>query len=159
MTNLDSVLKSRDITLLTKFSMVKAIVFLVVTYGHGSWSTKNAEQQRHDVFELWCFRRLLRVPWKQGNQILKEINPVILTGRIYAEAPTFWPPNAKSQLIEKDSDAGKDWKRRRDRERMRWLDGITESMDMSLNKLQVDLEGKGSLLCCSSWSCKESDTI
>ena len=95
MTNLDSILKSRDITLPTKFRLVKAMVFPVVMYGYESWTVKKAEHRRIDAFELWCWRRLLRVPWtaRRSNQsILKEISP----GCSPAETPVLWPPHAKS---------------------------------------------------------------
>ena len=108
MTNLDSILKSRDITLPTKFCLVKAMVFPVVMYGCESWTMKKAEHRRIDAFELWCWRRLLRVPWtsRRSNQsILKEISP-----DAEAETPILWPPDAKSWLIWKDPDAGKDWR-------------------------------------------------
>ena len=108
MTNLDSILKSRDITLSTKVSLVKAMVFPVVMYGCESWTIKKAECQRMDVFELWCWRRLLRVPWtaRRSNQsILKEINPEY---SLEGEAPILWPPDVKSRLIGKDPDARKD---------------------------------------------------
>ena len=100
MTNLDSILKSRDITLPTKVHIVKAMVFPVVIYGCESWTIKKAESQRIDAFELWCWRRLLRVPWtaRRSNQsILKEINPEYSIGRSDAEAetPILWPPDAK----------------------------------------------------------------
>ena len=114
MTNLDSIIKTRNVTLPTKVHLVKATVFLVVMYGWESWTTKKAEHQRIDAFELWYWRRLLRVPWtaKRSNQsILKEINPGTFTGRTDAEAeveaPILWPPDSKSQLIRKDPDAGK----------------------------------------------------
>ena len=112
MTSLDSILKSRDITLPTKIQ-VKAMVFPVVMSGRQSWTMKKAEHQRIDAFELWCWRRLLRVPWtsRRSNQsILKEINTAFI-GRTDAEAetPTLWPPDMKSWLIGKDPDAGKDW--------------------------------------------------
>ena len=99
MTNLDSILKSRDITLLTKFHLVKAMVFPVVMYGCESWTVKKAEHRKIDAFELWCWRRLLRVPWtaRRSNQsILKEINSVFF-GRndAKAETPVLWPPHAK----------------------------------------------------------------
>ena len=101
MTNLDSICKSRDITLPTKVRLVKAMIFPVVMYGCGSWTVKKAECGRIDAFELWCWRRLLRVPWtaRRSNQsILKEINPEIFFGRNDAEteAPVLWPPHAKS---------------------------------------------------------------
>ena len=113
MTNLDSIFKSRDITLLVH--LVKAMVFPVVMYGCESWTVKKAERQSIDAFELWCWRRLLRVPWtaRRSNQsILKEISPQCWkTGRTDAEAetPILWPPDAKSWLIGKYSDAGRDW--------------------------------------------------
>ena len=113
MTNIDSILKSRDITLSTKVCLVKAVVFPVAMYGCESWTTKKAEHRRTDAFELWCWRRLLRVPWtaRRSNQsILKEISPKYsLEGLIAkAETPIFWPPDAKNQLIGKDPDAEKD---------------------------------------------------
>ena len=110
MTNLDSVLKNTDITLPTEVCRVKAIVFPVVMYGCESWTIKKAEHQRIDTFELWCWRRLLRVPWTAGrsNQsILKKISPEnSLEGQMLK--PILWPPDAKSQLTGKDPDAGKD---------------------------------------------------
>ena len=114
MTNLDSILKSRDITLSTKVHLVKAMVFPVVMYRCESWTIKKAERGRTDVFELWCWRRLLRVPWtarRSNKSILKEISPgCSLEGMMLkAETPVLWPPHAKSWLIGKDSDAGRDW--------------------------------------------------
>ena len=114
MTNLDSILKSRDITLPTKICIVKAMVFPVVMYGCESWFIKKPEYQRTDSFKLWCWRRLLRVPWTVGrsNQsILKEINPeYTLEGlMLKLKLPILWPPGVKSWLTGKDSDAGKDW--------------------------------------------------
>ena len=139
MTNLDSVLKSRDITLPTKVYVVKAMVFPVVMYGCESWTTKKAEHRRINASKLWCWRRLLRVPWTSKE--IKPVNPKwnqpwIFIRRIDAkdEAPTLWPPDAKSQLIGKDPNAGKDWGRRRGQQRTKWLDGITDSMKMSLSK-------------------------
>ena len=101
MTNLDSILKSRDITLSTKVHLVKAMVFPLVIYGCESWTVKKAESQRIDAFELWCWRRLLRVPWtarKSNQSILKEISPWVFIGRtdVEAEALILWPPHAKS---------------------------------------------------------------
>ena len=115
MTNLDSILKSRDITLPTKVRLVKVMVFPVVLYGCESWTIKKAERQRVDAFELWCWRRLLRVSWtaRRSNQsILKDINPgCSLEGlMLKLQLQIFWPPNAKSWLIGKDPDAGKDWR-------------------------------------------------
>ena len=113
MTNLDSILKTRDIILPTKFHLVKAMVFPVVMYGCMSWTIKKAECQRIDVFEVCCWRRLLRVPWttRTSNQsILKEIHPEIFTGRTdaEAEAPILWSSDVKSRLTGKSPDAGKD---------------------------------------------------
>ena len=112
MTNLDSILKSRDITLPTKVRLVKAMVFPVVMYGCESWTVKKAECRRIGAFKLWCWRRLLRVPWtaRRSNQsILKEISPGCLMTDVDVETPNLWPPDAKSWLIWKDPDAGKDW--------------------------------------------------
>ena len=138
MTNLHSVLKSRDITLPTKVRLVKAMVFPVVMYGCESWTIKKAECQRIDAFELWCWRRLLRVPWtaRRSNQsILKEINPEYsLEGLILKLKRQYFGHliRTKSQLIGKDPDAGKDWRQEeKGWQRTRWLDGITDSMDMS----------------------------
>ena len=101
MTNLDSIFKSRDVTLPPKVCLVKATVFPVVVYGCGSWTIKKAEHQKYDAFELWCWRRLLRVPWtarKSNQSVLKDISPGIsLEGMMEgAEAPVLWPPHAKS---------------------------------------------------------------
>ena len=117
MAKLDSTLKSRDITLPTKVHLVKAMVFPVVMYEHESWTIKKAEHWRIDAFELWCWRRLLRVPWtaRRSNQsILKEISPEFSSEglmNIEAETPILWLPDAKKWLIWKDPDAGKDWRR------------------------------------------------
>ena len=115
MTNLDSLLKSRDITLPTNVCLVKAMVFPVVMYGCESWTVKKAEHWRTDAFELWCWRTLLKVPWaaRRSNQsILKEISPEYsLEGlMLNLKLPILWPPHAKSWLIWKDPDAGKDWR-------------------------------------------------
>ena len=135
MTNIDSILKSRNITLPTKVRLVKAMVFPVVMYGCESWTVKKAEHWRIDAFELWCWIRLLRVPWT------KEIQPVhpngdqswVFIGRTdaKAETPILWPPHAKSWLIGKDPNMGGIGGRRRGQQRMRWLGGIIDSMDMS----------------------------
>ena len=113
MTNLDSILKSRNITLLTKICLVKAVVFHVVMYGCESWTIKKSEHQRIDAFEMWCWRRLLRVPWtaRRSNQsILKKISPELFTRKTVAEAeaPILWPPDVKNWFTGKDPDAGKD---------------------------------------------------
>ena len=114
MTNLNSILKSWDITLPTKVHLVKAMVFPEVMYGCESWTIKKAEHQRIDAFKLWCWRRLLRVPWtaRRSNQsILKEISLEYSLERLIAEAEAaiLWPPDVKSWLTGKDPDAGKDW--------------------------------------------------
>ena len=118
------------------------MVFPVVMYGCESWTIKNAEHWRIDAFELWWWRRLLRVPWtaRISNQsILKEISPeysFIRRTDAEADTPIFWPPDAKDRLTGKDLDVGKDWRREeKGRQRMRWLDGITDSEDMSLSRL------------------------
>ena len=141
MTNLDSMLKSRDITLPTKVHLVKAMVFPVVLYRCDSWTIRKAEHQRTDAFELWCWRRLLRVPWtaRGSNQsILKEINPEYsLEGlMLKLKLQYFGHLMRKAGSLEKTQMLGKtEGRRRRGQQRMRWLDGITDSMDMSLGKL------------------------
>ena len=160
MTNLDSIFKSRDITLPTKVRLVKAMVFPVVMYGCKSWTVKKAERQRIDAFELWCWRRLLRD--------CKEIQPVhsngdqswVFIGRIdaKAETPVLWLPNAKSWLIVKASDAGRDWRQEEkgttEDEMTGWhhrLDGHEFEWTLGVGN------GQGGLACCNSLGCKESD--
>ena len=141
MTNLDSILKSRNITLLTKVYIVKAMVFPVVMYGCESWTIKKAEGQRIDAFKLWCWRRLLRVLWtaRRSNQsILKEISPQYsLEGlMLKLKFQNFCHLMRRTASLEKTLMLGKiESRKRRRRQRMRWLDGITNSTDMSLSKL------------------------
>ena len=140
MTNLDSILKSRDITLLAKVCLVKAVVFLVVIYGFESWTVKKDEHQRIDAFELWCWRRLLRVPWtaRRSNQsILKEISPEYSLERLMLKLKLqyFVHLMGRTDSFEKTLMLGK-IKGRRRQQKMRWLNGITDSMDLSLSKLQ-----------------------
>ena len=142
MTNLDSILKSRDISLSTKVHVVKAIVFPVVMYGFESWTVKKAEHQRTDAFALWYWRRLLRVPWtaRRSNQpILKEISPgwsldgLMLKLKLWYFGHLMW----RADSFEKTVMLGKiEGGRRRGRQRMRWFDGNTDSMNMSLGELQ-----------------------
>ena len=141
MTNLDSIFKSRDITLPTKVCLVKAVVFPVVMYGCESWTVKQAEGRRIDAFKLWCCRRLLRVPWtaRRSNQsILKEISPGIsLEGMMLKlKLQYFGHHMRRVDSFEKTLMLGGiGGRRRRGRQRMRWLDVISDSMDMSLGKL------------------------
>ena len=142
MANLDSILQSRDITLPTKVHLVKAMVFPVVIYGCESWTVKKAEHQRIDAFELWCWRRLMRVPWtaRRSNQsILKEISPGIsLEGMMLRLKLQYFGHLMRSvDSLEKTLMLGGiGGRRRRGRPRMRWLDGIPDSMDVGLSELQ-----------------------
>ena len=143
MTNLDSILKSRDITLSAKVHLVKAMVFPVVMYGCESWTVRNAECRRIDAFELWCWRRLLRVPWKakrSNHWIRKEISPEYslegLMLKLKLKLQYFGHLTRRTDSLEKMLILGKTEGRRRGWQRMRWLDGITDSMDMSLSELR-----------------------
>ena len=142
MTNLDSIFKSRDITLPTKFHLVKAMVFPVVMYRCESWTIKKAEHRRIDAFELWCWRRLLRVPWtvRRSNQsIVKEISPgCSLEGlMLKLKLQYFGHLMQRADSLEKTLMLRKiEGRRRRGQQRMRWLDGTTNSTDMSLGKLR-----------------------
>ena len=138
--NLDRILNSRDITLLTKIHIVKAMVFPLIMYGCKSWTIKKAEHQRIDTFEMWCWRRLLRVPWtaRRANQpILKEINPeysleeLMLKLKLQYFGYPMWRTNSLEKTLMLEKIGGK----RREWQRMRWLDSIISSMNMNLSKL------------------------
>ena len=150
MTNLGSILKSRDITLLTKIHLVKAMVSPVVMYGCENWTIKKAECQRIDAFELWCWRRLFRTPWtaRRSNQFIRRTDAE-------AETPILWPCEElmwRTDSLQKTLMLGKtEGRRRRGRKRMRWLDGIIDSMDWS-EQAPIDGDGQGGLVRCSPWS-------
>ena len=141
MTNLDSILKSRDITFPTKVCLVKAMVFPVVMYGCESWTIRKAERRRIDAFELWCWRRLLRVPWtarRSNHSILEEISPEYSLEELMLKLKLqyFGHLMRRADPFEKILILGKiEGGRRRGHQRVRWLDGMTDSMDMSLSKL------------------------
>ena len=152
-----SILKSRDITLPTKVHLVKAMVFPIVMYGCESWTIKKAEHQRIDAFELWCWRRLLRVPWtarKCNQSILQEISPKYsLEGlMLKLKLPYCGHLMQNTDSLEKTLMLGKIEVRRTGWQRMRWLDDITDLKDMFEQGLGVG-DGQGSLVCCSPWGC------
>ena len=159
MANLDSILKSRDITWSTKVHLVKAMVFPVVMYGCESWTIKKAGHWKVDAFELWCWRRLLRVPWdtRSNQSILKEISPEYsLEGlMLKLKLQYFGHLMRRADSLEKTPMLGKTEGRRRASQRMRWVDGITKSMYKSLSKLQEMVKDR---LACSPWGLKELDT-
>ena len=162
MTNLKSILKSRDITLPTKVHPVKAMLLPVVMYGWASWTIRMTEHQRIDVFVLWCWRGLLGIPWtaKRSKPVSTKGNQYwIFIGRadVEAETPILWPPDVRSQLIRKEPDAGKDWRQKKvtTEDEMvgwhHWLNGHASGQALG------DGEGQGSLACCSPWGRKELD--
>ena len=141
MTNLDSIFKSRDITLPTKIHLVKAMVFPVVVYGCESWTVKKAEHRRIDAFELWCWRRLLRVPWtaSRSNQSILKISPGIALEGMMLKLKLQYCGHLMQRVDSLEKTlmlGGIGGRRRRGRQRMRWLDGITDSKDISLSELQ-----------------------
>ena len=162
MINLDSILKSRDITLPTKVCLVKVMHFPVVMYGCESWTIKKAEHRRIDVFELQCCKRLLRLPWtaRRSNQfILKGISPgYSLEGlMLNLKHQYFGYLMGRTDSFEKTLMLGKIEGRKRGWQRMRWLDGITDN-GHDFEQTLGDSEGQGSLACCSPWGCKELGT-
>ena len=155
MTILDSVLKSRDITLPTMFPVVKAMVFPVVMYGCECWTIK-VKHERIDAFELWCWRRLLRVPWSARRQY----QPWIFIGRTDAEAetPKLWPPDVKNWLLGKDPDAGNDWRQEEKLTTEDEMVGRHHRLDgHEFEQVPGVGDGQRSLLCCSPWGSKEPD--
>ena len=161
MTNLDNVLKSRDVTLPKKVHIVNAMVFLVVMFGCKIWAIEKAECWRIDTFELWCWRRLLTVPWsaRRSNRSILKVWLFIGRTGAKAKAPILWPPDANSQLIGKNPDARKAWRQKEKsmaEDEMvgthHWLNGH------ELGQTPGDGKGQWNLACCSPWGCKELDT-
>ena len=154
MTNLDNILKRRDVILPTKVHLVKAMFFPVVMYGCESWTVKKVEHWRIDAFELWCWRRLLRVPWTARKSNHKRDQSWVFIGRTDAEAetPVLWPPHAKSWLIGKDPDAGRDW----GQEEKGTTEDEMAGWHHRLNGHEFEWtpgvgDGQGGLVCCDSW--------
>ena len=152
MTNLNSILKSRDITLPAKVHLVKAMVLPVVVCGCESWTIKKAESQRINAFELWCWRRLLRVPWTTRRSVNPKGNQSwILIGRTDAEAPIFWPPVTKNWLLRKDSDSGKDWRQEEkgmtEGEMVEWHHQLNRHVFGELWELVMDREIWHAVVC------------
>ena len=164
MTNLDSILKSRDITLPTKVSLVQAMVFPVVMYGCESWTVKKAERQRKN----WCFWTVVLEKTLESPLDCKEIQPVhskrdqswVFFGRndAKAEAPVVWPPHAKNWLIGKDSDAGRDWGQEEKGTTEDEMAGWHHWLGHECEQVPGVDDGQGGLVCCNTWGCKESDT-
>ena len=162
MTNPDIIFKSRNITLLAKVRIVRAMVFPTVMFGYESWTIKKLEHWRIDAFELWSCRKLLRVPWtmRRSNQsILKEINPEYSLERLMLKLQYFGCLMQITDSLEKTLMLGKiEGRRRRGQQWLRWLNGITDN-EHEFEQTPADSEGQGSLACCSSWGHKQLDTI
>ena len=147
MKSLDSILKSRDITFLTKVHSIKALAFPVVRSGCESRTIKKAEHRRIDASELWCWRRLLGVPWTERRSNQSTLKEILVPTLIFIErtdAPILWPPDANSWLIREDPDFGQDWRQEeKGQQRTRWLEDIIDSMEMNLGKLWEVVKDRG----------------